>query len=198
MTSSSRTATVTTQTSADEATTVTSTANVEKWTEVLESIVTSVDVRQDARAAQLEAAAGGQPIFETTLTGKLVRQRPPDNTLGGPLSSTDISKLSVLCAEIASHSSSGFNQVDPELLLQASTMLEAHVSSASSVDLIREVHRLLSKGDEGAEKRNGKSKSVLVEEVGTSSILDTKRWWQVSIQILIFHCPSGRCTMPSP
>lgn len=151
------------------------TTTVERWTEVLESVVTSVDVRQDARAAQLEAAAGGQPIFETTHKGKRMRQQQPaDHTLGGPLTSTDISKLSMLCAEIANRSPTGFNQLDPELLLQASTMLEAHVSSASSVDLIREVHRLLSKGDDSAEKPNVKAKSALVEEVGTSSILENK------------------------
>ncbi|KAI2491980.1 HEAT repeat associated with sister chromatid cohesion [Fragilaria crotonensis] len=70
----------------------------------------------------------------------------------------------MLCAEIAGNNSSGFNQLDQELLLQVSTMLEVHVSSASSVDLIREVHRLMSKSDDGGVKRNVKSKSAMVEE----------------------------------
>lgn len=164
------------QTSTEETTISRSSSRVtvERWTDVLESVVTAVEARQDERAAQLEAAAGGRPKFETTHSGQPTRRQPVNDTLGGPLTSTDISKLSMLCAEIAGNNSSGFNQVDQELLLQVSTMLEVHVSSASSVDLIREVHRLMSKSDDGGVKRNVKSKSAMVEEVGTSSIPDIK------------------------
>ena len=174
MTSLSKVSSVNTQTTTEETTFSPSSSRVtvERWTDVLESVVTAVEARQDERAAQLEAAAGGQPKFETTHKGQLKRQHSVDDTLGGPLTSTDISKLSMLCTEIAGNNSSGFVQVDQELLLQISAMLEAHVSSASSVDLIREVHRLLLKGDDGGVKRNVKSKSTMVEEVGTPSIPD--------------------------
>ncbi|KAI2490142.1 HEAT repeat associated with sister chromatid cohesion [Fragilaria crotonensis] len=166
ITSSSKLFTVNMQTSTEETTISRSSSRVkvERWTDVLESVVTAVEARQDERAAQLEAAAGGRPKFETTHSGQPTRRQPVNDTLGGPLTSTDISKLSMLCAEIAGNNSSGFNQLDQELLLQVSTMLEVHVSSASSVDLIREVHRLMSKSDDGGVKRNVKSKSAMVEE----------------------------------
>lgn len=114
---------------------------VERLADALESIVSSVEARQDARAALLDAAAGGDvaPTFQADAKHA--------DTLGGPLTSTDLSNLSLLCVETASSKIGGFgfDQVDPEILLNLSTMLEAHVSSASSVDMIREVQKLLTK-----------------------------------------------------
>jgi len=129
-------------------------AAAEKLTDALESIVTLVEARQEARAAQLDAAAGGDaPKFQAA---KHVE------TLGGPLTSLDLSRLSLLCTEISNSSGiGGFEQVDPELLLNLATMLETHVNAAASVDLIREVHRLL-QNDGSKSKR---SSSAMVEEV---------------------------------
>jgi hypothetical protein len=114
---------------------------VERLADALENIVSLVEARQDARAALLDAAAGGNVAPTFRADAKHV------DTLGGPLTTTDLSNLSLLCVETSSSriGGFGFDQVDPEMLLNLSTMLEAHVSSASSVDMIREVQKLLNK-----------------------------------------------------
>ena len=152
-------------------TTAAASGGIERLTDALESIVSLVEARQDARAAVLDAAAGGDvaPTFQAD--AKHVE------TLGGPLTSTDLSNLSLLCVETSSCriDGFGFDQVDPELLLNLSTMLEAHVSSASSVDMIREVHKLLNKDGMLCHKSSANATHA-VEQVraGSTHILSGK------------------------
>jgi hypothetical protein len=132
------------------------TSGEDRVNDIVDGIVTAVEARQEARAAQLDLAAGGNaPKYSAA---KHV------DTLGGPLHSSDLSKLTLLCSEIASTSSIGFHMADPEILLQISSMLETHVNTAANVDLIREVHRVMA----NTETQSKKKSSALVEEVRTS------------------------------
>jgi hypothetical protein len=135
----------------------TTTSAEDRVNDIVDGIVTAVEARQEARAAQLDLAAGGSaPKYSAA---KHV------DTLGGPLHSSDLSKLTLLATEIASSSSSsiGFHMADPEILLQLSSMLETHVNTAANVDLIREVHRVMA----NTETQSKKKSSALVEEVRT-------------------------------
>ena len=77
-----------------------SSSQMMKWTDELERIMTAVEARRDQRAASLEEAVGGLPMLETTSDKYAERQPCNEETLGGPLTSKDISELALLRAEI--------------------------------------------------------------------------------------------------
>lgn len=101
----------------------------DRWNDIVERVVTAVEARQDTRAAQIDAAAGGARV----------QHAAHEDTLGGPLTSIEISRLQQVEA---------WNTVDADLLLNLCTFLEPHVNSAASVNLIREVHRWMGTGGE--------------------------------------------------
>jgi hypothetical protein len=109
--------------------------------DILESIISIVEYRQAARSEILDAATEGLALSSHRVAS---HDSVSLETLGGPLTSSDLSKLSLLRAEIANKIENGINgwdSADPDTMLQITSMLEKHVSAASNVNLIKEVHR---------------------------------------------------------
>lgn len=111
-------------------------AAADRWNDIVERVVTAVEARQDVRAAQIDAAAGGR--------ARAVDVARQEDTLGGPLTSIELSRLQQVV---------DFESVDADLLLNLCTFLEPHVNAAASVNLIREVHKWMGNNNNAGEKK---------------------------------------------
>ena len=116
----------------------------DRWNDIVERVVTAVEARQDVRAAQIDAAAGGR--------ARAVDVARQEDTLGGPLTSIELSRLQQV----------DFESVDADLLLNLCTFLEPHVNAAASVNLIREVHKWMGNNNNNAGE---KKRRTSVDEV---------------------------------
>jgi hypothetical protein len=89
----------------------------------------------------------------------------------GPLSPTEIDKLSMLCTVQPSACSLeedlGFADVDPDMMAQLVDLLEKHVTLASSVDVIKEGGKII------------KEKRRSIDQVRTIFLLNFTHVWTV-------------------
>jgi len=136
--------------------------DAEKFNATVESILSAVEDREMARSAKLDASMSS-PASRLKVA----------ETLGGPLSSHDLSKLSVLCNEVfgaivtpssETAPSSNFSNVDIDGLSQLCSMLEVHIEQAASIDLITDVHELLQRNKKQNANTSVGGRSALVEE----------------------------------
>lgn len=149
----------------------------DRFNGIVESILVAVEDREMARSAQMDPSMTSPPS-----------RLKVAETLGGPLSSHDLSKLSVLCSEVFGatgtpgseiRSSTNFSTVDVDNLSRLCAMLEIHIEQAASIDLIKEVHELLQQKKKQNTNSSTGGRSVLVEEVSLflqfySLLLSTK------------------------
>jgi hypothetical protein len=108
----------------------------------------SMQQHQQSRQQELKRNADSSHYDTVERILSQAEHRQDENQGGqGPLSPTEIDKLSMLCTIQPSASSLeddlGFADVDPDMMAQLVDLLEKHVALASSVDVIKEGGKIM-------------------------------------------------------
>lgn len=123
-------------------------SEAEKVSNLVETVVLAAESRKEARHQ-----------------GSLQARQNVESTIGGHLSSQELSRLTMLCValEAEQSESSVFGGMETDLLGCLLPHLELHVTSAVSVDLINELERAM------GSKEKAQRPNSTAEEVGCSS-----------------------------
>jgi hypothetical protein len=116
------------------------------WAPVQKALPRQAGMKQRSQEQKRNAESSHYDTVERILSQ--AEHRQDENQGGqGPLSPTEIDKLSMLCTVQPSASGLeedlGFADVDPDMMAQLVDLLEKHVTLASNVDVIKEGGKII-------------------------------------------------------
>lgn len=127
--------------------------------DTLERIILTAEARSDLP----RSAAMGASTF---------READVVSTYGGPLSTHELSHLSLICAAALSpllkgeeSKKKGFGSIDGDLLMALIPLLDHHIEAATSIDLIREASKICSTYNLSERREVGSGKAMITDTV---------------------------------